>query len=594
MKITLAIFFIFLFVVLSSAQHIEINSVNPRQNIIGAPRSSNLQVFVNYYIEELDYDINSLFRVYGSNSGLINGTVKIDSVFDSFIFIPDNQFFCGEIINVSFGPLVKNSNTLKTFNWHFTVEIRNLTNATFDSLSRFNYPSFSSITYDYNKDGYIDIVSGTGRVIYNDGKGNFTLSEQIPEMYDVGYLVDINNDNIVDIISAGKFSNEVTIYLGITQGNYLKHQILYPCNNNSGSIIAAGDIQGDGFTDLISEEFVEDFSNQEFYVLWRKYINDGTGKFIRDSLATSLERYITQAQLVDIDNDGDLDLVLLKTFDVNANLDSTGTYIYYNNGDGQFSMPLIGKSLTDIAQLFVIDYDRNGLNDVASFGSVGGGAVLLQESLGVFKADADKSYFSSGENLAFFTSGDVNGDGRFDIIVSNYQGCKECGDTAEVTFGIEINSPELLFNYFPGKRSFNLGQRKDVGVAVVPLMADVDNDNDLDIIHTGFPTTVTYNRNTSTSVGNEFGLPISFELFQNYPNPFNPSTTIEYTLDQENKVSIVVYDLLGRKIKELFNGRKLAGRHKVTFNALGLSSGVYFVVLNTTSGYSVKKITYLK
>lgn len=89
-------------------------------------------------------------------------------------------------------------------------------------------------------------------------------------------------------------------------------------------------------------------------------------------------------------------------------------------------------------------------------------------------------------------------------------------------------------------------------------------------------------------------IPSNFYLYSPYPNPFNSSTTIEYELNKENKISIVVYDTLGRKVKELFNGIKQAGKHKTTFNASGLSSGIYLVVLNTSSGFSVQKITYLK
>ncbi|MBI1938700.1 MAG: T9SS type A sorting domain-containing protein [Ignavibacteriales bacterium] len=89
-------------------------------------------------------------------------------------------------------------------------------------------------------------------------------------------------------------------------------------------------------------------------------------------------------------------------------------------------------------------------------------------------------------------------------------------------------------------------------------------------------------------------LPSNFYLYSPYPNPFNPSTTIEYELNKESKISIAVYDTLGRKVKELFNGIKQAGKYKTTFNASGLSSGIYFVVLNTSSGFSVQKTTYLK
>jgi hypothetical protein len=71
-------------------------------------------------------------------------------------------------------------------------------------------------------------------------------------------------------------------------------------------------------------------------------------------------------------------------------------------------------------------------------------------------------------------------------------------------------------------------------------------------------------------------IPQEFALQQNYPNPFNPSTIITYQLPIINYVTLKVYDVLGRVVKTLVNERQAAGMHSVTFNAAGLSSGIYF------------------
>ncbi len=76
--------------------------------------------------------------------------------------------------------------------------------------------------------------------------------------------------------------------------------------------------------------------------------------------------------------------------------------------------------------------------------------------------------------------------------------------------------------------------------------------------------------------------PIEYSLHQNYPNPFNPSTTIKYDLPEPVKVSLVVYDVLGRKVDELVNGFKEAGYHFATWNAKDVSSGVYFARFTAT------------
>ncbi|MCF7859779.1 MAG: T9SS type A sorting domain-containing protein [Candidatus Cloacimonetes bacterium] len=78
-------------------------------------------------------------------------------------------------------------------------------------------------------------------------------------------------------------------------------------------------------------------------------------------------------------------------------------------------------------------------------------------------------------------------------------------------------------------------------------------------------------------------IPSGFSLSQNYPNPFNPTTTITYTILENSKIRLIVYDLLGRAVRELVNGETKAGENKVTFNAENLPSGVYFYKISVKS-----------
>lgn len=73
------------------------------------------------------------------------------------------------------------------------------------------------------------------------------------------------------------------------------------------------------------------------------------------------------------------------------------------------------------------------------------------------------------------------------------------------------------------------------------------------------------------------GIPNDFSLSQNYPNPFNPATKIDYDLPYDSKVSLKVYDILGREISNLVNNElQRAGYYNVQFNAVNFASGTYF------------------
>jgi hypothetical protein len=98
-----------------------------------------------------------------------------------------------------------------------------------------------------------------------------------------------------------------------------------------------------------------------------------------------------------------------------------------------------------------------------------------------------------------------------------------------------------------------------------------------------------------TGVQGTGAMPLEFGLMQNYPNPFNPSTEIIYTLMSGGKVSLSVYDLLGREVAILVNNeRKTAGEYVVSFNAEKLPSGVYFYKLQTESYTETKRMVFIK
>jgi flagellar hook assembly protein FlgD len=84
----------------------------------------------------------------------------------------------------------------------------------------------------------------------------------------------------------------------------------------------------------------------------------------------------------------------------------------------------------------------------------------------------------------------------------------------------------------------------------------------------------------SEGVGVEEVIPEGFKVHSPYPNPFNPSTAIRYELPNNSHVEVVVYDILGRKVKIIEDSYTSAGVHEVVWNGIDnngeeVSSGVY-------------------
>ena len=89
-------------------------------------------------------------------------------------------------------------------------------------------------------------------------------------------------------------------------------------------------------------------------------------------------------------------------------------------------------------------------------------------------------------------------------------------------------------------------------------------------------------------------VPQQFRLAQNYPNPFNPSTVIEYTLPEEDFVTLSVYNPLGEEVAVLVRGVRSAGVNSVTFDAGKLPSGVYLYRLSAGSFVETRKLVLVK
>ncbi|REL38132.1 T9SS C-terminal target domain-containing protein [Rhodohalobacter sp. SW132] len=107
-------------------------------------------------------------------------------------------------------------------------------------------------------------------------------------------------------------------------------------------------------------------------------------------------------------------------------------------------------------------------------------------------------------------------------------------------------------------------------------------------------TSIQVDGETSTDIEPKTELPRELQLDQNYPNPFNPVTVIGYQLPVQSDVRLEVFDMLGRRVAVLVDGTVQSGHHQATFDASGLSSGVYVYRLTTGDAVQTRQMVLVK
>ena len=95
------------------------------------------------------------------------------------------------------------------------------------------------------------------------------------------------------------------------------------------------------------------------------------------------------------------------------------------------------------------------------------------------------------------------------------------------------------------------------------------------------------------------GIPVEFALHENYPNPFNPTTTLRFDLPQVSSITLIIYNMLGQKVKTFNMQSTPAGYHSVTWDAtndLGeqVGAGVYLYQLQAKDFVKARKMVLLK
>jgi surface protein len=166
---------------------------------------------------------------------------------------------------------------------------------------------------------------------------------------------------------------------------------------------------------------------------------------------------------------------------------------------------------------------------------------------------------------------------------------------SSVSYHLQVSTDEGFSSFVfdsskVGSTSFTLSEPLNENTTYFWRMKSI-SDNELR--NSEWSDTLTFTTGVRTSIEDEL-IPQEYILSQNYPNPFNPSTQIQYALPEATQVTLEVFNSVGQKVMEMVNGQKSAGYHTATFDASGLSSGVYLYKLTTPSFSQTNKMLLIK
>ncbi len=545
-------------------------------------------------------DLTETYNLEFKKSG--TGNVNYNSIFiypdkPVTIDLGSNNIYLNGAENIVISGKINNTGnnlTIKSSSYNFNVEIRNsaknikIENCNFINTSTGSSGSIIISCKDkYNSSTNLGIISN---ISINDN--NFIKSGG-PAIKLEGYdknsrvkTIKIENNKISDFLSYGiqtanidsiKINNNYIFTTtkmssglwGIIINNYWDNLII---SNNRIYTFQLNNDYAQIYGISISSYNSEDFTNKA--VVFNNVI--------------SLDKSITNAKLpiygiYTSSNNSKIEIVYNTIYIGGKNVTASS----YNSSYGIYKD---GANLNYILKNNIIINDRsNGNTSVKHY------AAIFKNNGGITQNSVDYNLYS------------VNGIGGY-LINYNSQDCSDLNDYLSKNSIFDQHSVSKVLNFY-GNNDYNLyidsiSLKDTLTLKAEKYLKSVIDTNikfDKDIL--GYDRTYycikgAYNDTSVikiiTSLENQIINNKNLQLYQNYPNPFNPTTFIKFYLPEKEKIKLDIYNSNGQLVNTLFYGVLEQGYHNIKFNALNMSSGIYFYTLTSSKYKLTKKMLLLK